>query len=76
MPGLRLVLCISALVALGGCGLADIPRQNQAIEAENMRVYAIYNSYMQSLNEQREQSGLNPERIRSYEEWQRSPGTP
>jgi hypothetical protein len=72
---LRISLFICAIVVFVGCGLADIPAQNRAIEEENMRVYDIYRSYMRSMNEQREKSGINPEPIRSFEEWKRSPST-
>ena len=75
MHNLRIILFIYAFVALVGCGLADIPTQNRAIEEENMRVYDIYQSYMRSMNEQREETGMTPERIKSFEEWKRSPGT-
>lgn len=75
MPSWVAVLLIYTMVTLGGCALAEVPAQNRATEAENRRVYAIYQSYMQSMNEQREQAGVNPAPIKSYEEWQRSPGT-
>jgi hypothetical protein len=72
---LRIILFIYAIVAFVGCGLADIPAQNRATEEENMRVYDVYQSYMRSMNEQRQETGITPERIKSFEEWQRSPGT-
>ena len=75
MHNLRIILFIYAIVAFVGCGLADIPAQNRATEAENMRVYDVYQSYMRSMNEQREETGITPERIKSFEEWKRSPGT-
>jgi hypothetical protein len=75
MPNLRKILFIYAIVAVAGCGLADIPAQNRAIEEENQRVYDLYQSYMRSMNERREDSGITPERIKSFEEWQKSPGT-
>lgn len=75
MNNLRLILLIYAFVALVGCGLADISAQNRAVEAENLRVYEIYQSYMQSMNAQRQEAGMTPERVKSFEEWQRSPGT-
>ena len=46
---LRISLFICALVVFVGCGLADIPARNRAIEEENMRVYEIYRSYMMSI---------------------------
>ena len=75
MHNLGIIVSIYAIVAFVGCGLANIPAQNQAIEEENMRVYKIYQSYMKSMNEQREETGITPERIKSFEEWKRSPGT-
>ena len=75
MHNLRIIIFSYAIVAFVGCGLADIPAQNQAIEEENMRVYGVYQSYMKSMNEKREETGMNPERIKSFEEWKRSPGT-
>ncbi len=75
MHSLRIILFIYVIVALTGCGLAEIPAQNRAIEQDNTRVYGIYQSYMRSMNEQREEAGLPPERIKSFEEWKISPGT-
>jgi hypothetical protein len=72
---LRIILFIYAIVGLLGCGLVEIPAQNQAIEQDNMRVYGIYQSYMRSMNKQREEAGIPPERIKSFEEWKISPGT-
>ena len=43
-----------------GCALAGTPSQNRATQAENRQVYEIYQKYMQSLNEEREMSGLPP----------------
>jgi hypothetical protein len=78
MHSLRIILFIYAfmvLMALVGCGLADIPAQNRATEAENMRVYEIYQSSVRSMNEKRGESGIPPERIKSFEEWKKSPST-
>ena len=75
LHNLGIIVSIYAIVAFVACGLANIPAQNQAIEEENMRVYKIYQSYMKSMNEQREETGITPERIKSFEEWKRSPGT-
>ncbi len=72
---LRISLIMCEIMAFVGCGLGDISARNRAIEEENKRVYDIYRTYMGSINEQREKSGINPEPIKSYEEWKRSPGT-
>jgi outer membrane biogenesis lipoprotein LolB len=72
---LKMIFLISALFLASGCTLAETRSQNQAIQAENRQVYQIYQKYMQSLNEEREMSGLPPRPIRSYEDWQKSPRT-
>lgn len=72
---LKMIFLISALFCTFGCSLAETRSQNQAIQAENRQVYQIYQKYMQSLNEEREMSGLPPRPIRSYEDWQKSPRT-
>jgi hypothetical protein len=72
---LKLVFLLSALVCASGCGLADTKRQNQDIQAENRRVYEIYQEHMRSLNEQRQMSGIPPKPVKPYEDWQQSPGT-
>ncbi len=75
MPNFRIILLIYAFLAILGCGVADISSQNQAIEAENRRVYEVYRAYMKNMNERRQETGIPPQRIKSYEEWQESPGT-
>ena len=75
MHNLRIIIFITTIVAFVGCGLADISAKNRALEEENMRVYEVYQSYMRSMNKQREATGITPERIKSIEEWKRSPGT-
>jgi hypothetical protein len=72
---LKMIFLISALFFTSGCSLAETRSQNQAIQAENRQVYQIYQKYMQSLNEEREMSGLPPRPVRSYEDWQKSPRT-
>jgi hypothetical protein len=72
---LKMIFLISALWCTFGCSLAETRSQNQAIEAENRQVYQIYQKYLQSLNEERELAGMPPKPIKSYEEWQKSPGT-
>ena len=72
---LKMILLISALFYAFGCIAAAPPSQNRAIQAENRQVYEIYQQYMQSMNAQRERSGIPPQPIKSYEDWQKSPGT-
>jgi hypothetical protein len=71
---LKVIFLISVLSGAFGCALAGTPSQNRATQAENRQVYEIYQKYMQSQNQERELSGLPPKPIRSYEDWQKSPG--
>ena len=72
---LKMILMVSVLLGTLGCSLAETRSQNRAIQAENRQVYEIYQQYMQSMNAQRQMSGVPPQPIKSYEEWQKSPGT-
>lgn len=71
---LKMIVLISALLCTA-CSLAETRSQNQATQAENRQLYEIYQKYMQSQNVEREMSGIPPKPIRSYEDWQKSPGT-
>jgi hypothetical protein len=71
----KMVFLLSALCCTVGCAVAEIPSQNRAVQAENRQVYEIYQQYMQSMNEQRAMSGIPPQPVKPYEEWQKSPGT-
>jgi len=72
---LKMIVLISALWGTFGCVTAEPRSQNRAIQEENRQVYEIYQKYMQSMNSQREMSGVPPQPIKSYEDWQQSPGT-
>jgi len=71
---LIMIFLISALLCTA-CSLAETSSQNRATQAENRQLYEIYQKYMQSQNQEREMSGVPPKPIRSYEDWQKSPGT-
>lgn len=72
---LKMIFMISLLLCTFGCSLAETRSQNRAIQSENRQVYEIYQQYMQSMNAQRQMSGVPPQPIKSYEDWQKSPGT-
>jgi hypothetical protein len=72
---LKMIFLISVLMGTFACSLAETRRQNRNIQSENRQVYEIYQQYMQSMNAQREMSGIPPQPVKSYEEWQQSPGT-
>ena len=67
---LKMILMVSLLLGTFGCSLSETRSQNRAIQSENRRVYEIYQQYMQSMNAQREMSGIPPQPIKSYEDWQ------
>jgi hypothetical protein len=70
---LKMIILISALLCTA-CSVAEIPSQNRDTQAENRQLYSIYQQYIQSQNQEREMSGVPPKPIRTYEEWQKSPG--
>jgi hypothetical protein len=72
---LKMMVILSLLLGAFGCSLAETRSQNRAVQAENRQVYEIYQQYMQSMNAQRQMSGIPPQPVKSYEEWQKSPGT-
>ncbi len=69
------MLLVGALLAGAGCAAGEIKAQNRAVNDENRQVYEVYRSYMNALNKQREMSGMFPQPVMSYEQWQKSPGT-
>jgi cell division protein FtsL len=71
---LTMIFLLSALLC-SACSLAETSSQNRATQAENRQLYDIYQKYMQSQNQEREMSGMPPKPIRSYEDWQKAPGT-
>ena len=71
---LKMIFLISALLCTA-CSLAETSSRNRATQAENRQLYEIYQKYMQSQNQEREMSGIPPKPVRSYEDWQKSPGT-
>jgi hypothetical protein len=72
---LKMIFLISALLGTFACSPTETRSQNRAIKSENRQVFEIYQHYMQSMNAQREMSGIPPQPVKSYEEWQQSPGT-
>jgi hypothetical protein len=70
---LKMIILLIALSCVVGCSVAETRSQNRAVEAENRRLYEIYQKYTESMNEQREMSGIPPKPMRSYEEWRKAP---
>jgi len=66
-----LALCLTA----GACAAGRTQTAPAARAEQNQQVYEIYRQYMEAMNVERQQAGLSPLRIRSYEEFRRAPGT-
>ncbi len=68
------------LISLGAClavlgSACTTGASRTARAAQNQEVYEIYRQYMEAMNRERQQAGLPPLEVRSYEEFRRSPGT-
>jgi hypothetical protein len=68
-----LVLC--ACLTMCACAGNRAGTTPQVRTQQNQQVYEVYRQYMEAMNQQREQAGLPPETVKSYEEFRRSPGT-
>ena len=67
---LGLCACLITCACAGGrAGTSPQVRAQQ-----NQQVYEVYRQYMEAMNQQRQQAGLPPETVKSYEEFRRSPG--
>jgi len=73
----KLVAVISLAICLtaGACAAGRTRSAPQARAEQNQQVYEIYRQYMAATNQERQQAGLPPLPIRSYEEFRRAPGT-
>ena len=72
----RVVALISLYACLTVSGSACGTGTSQAARAaQNQQVYELYRQYMIATNQERQQAGLPPLEVRSYEEFRRSPGT-
>ena len=75
MKKLLALVCVCAWLAVGGCAAGKGGTPQSAGETQDQQIYELYRQYMEAVNQQREQAGLPPLTVRSYEEFRRSPGT-
>ena len=73
MKKLALISLCACLLA-GGCGAGPAGTAPKSRADQNPQVYELYRQYMAATNQERQEAGLPPLTIRSYEEFQRSPG--
>jgi hypothetical protein len=74
MKKLVALISLAACLIAGGCAAGRTGNSPQARAEQNQRVYEIYRQYMEAANQERQEAGLPPLTIRSYEEFRRSPG--
>jgi len=75
MKKLLALLCMCACLTSASCGAGRSTPTQKAAAVQNQQIYELYRQYMEALNQQRQQAGLPPLAIRSYEEFRRAPGT-
>jgi uncharacterized protein YkwD len=75
MKKLLALISIAACLTAGACAAGRSRTSPQAQAEQNQQVYEIYRQYMEAMNQERQQAGLPPLTIRSYEEFRRAPGT-
>ncbi len=73
MKKLALISLCACLLA-GGCGAGCARTPPQSRAERNQQVYELYRQYMTATNQKRQEAGLPPLTIRSYEEFRPSPG--
>ena len=70
------VLIILVLSLTSACKTTGKTMTTQEYRAaQDQQVYELYRQYLETLNQQREQAGVPPAPVKSYEEFRRSPGT-
>jgi hypothetical protein len=75
MKKLVALISLGACLTAGACAPGRTGTPPQARAEQNQQVYEIYRQYMEATNQERQEAGLPPLTIRSYEEFRRSPGT-
>ncbi len=74
MKKILALFSLAALLIAAGCGAGRTGTSPRTRAEQNQQVYEIYRQYMEATNQQRQEAGLPPLTIRSYEEFQRFPG--
>lgn len=67
------LMCLCACLAAVGCGAGQTAPQRDAAEAQDQQIYELYRQYIEALNKNRQQAGLPPLPVRSYEAFRRVP---
>jgi uncharacterized protein YkwD len=75
MRRLLALISIAACLTASACAAGRTRTSPQVQAEQNQQVYEIYRQYMEAMNQERQQAGLPPLTIRSYEEFRRAPGT-
>ncbi len=75
MKRLAALAGLCACLLMSGCAAGGSGTSREARAEQNQEVYEIYRQYVEAMNQERQQAGLPPLTVRSYEEFRRSPGT-
>jgi hypothetical protein len=74
MTRIAALLGLCACLTMCACAGGRTGTSPQVRAQQNQQVYEVYRQYMGAMNQQRQQAGLPPETVKSYEEFRRSPG--
>jgi type II secretory pathway pseudopilin PulG len=74
MKKLLAMIIFGAILTAGACAAGKTGASQKARAEQNQQVYEVYRQYMAAMNQERQQAGLPPLTVRSYEEFRRSPG--
>ena len=67
------LISLWACLFMCACAAGSTGTTRAARAEENQQVYELYRQYMAAMNQERQQAGLPPLEVRSYEEFQRAP---
>ena len=75
MKKFLVLISLGAWLTAGACAASKTENPRKVRAAQNQQVYELYQQYMEALNQKRQRAGLPPLTVRSYEDFQKSPGT-
>ncbi len=69
------LVCLGVWLVVACCRAGPTATPQSGTTAQDQQVYELYRQYMEALNKQRQQAGLPPLTVRSYENFRQTPGT-
>ena len=74
MKKILAIISLGAVLTAWGCATGKTESPRAARAAQDQQIYEVYRQYLEATNQQRQQAGLPPEPVKSFEEFRRSPG--